>query len=49
MAYTDEPEVATPVHSEEEAKEQARKDLIELLQKGEVVMSVEVGIMSFNS
>lgn len=42
MAYCDDPNVATPVGCEREAEEQARKDLIECLQRCEVDFSVEV-------
>jgi hypothetical protein len=42
MAYSDAPDVNTPVKSESEAIEQAREDLIIALQNREVFFSVEV-------
>ena len=42
MDYCDDPRLAYCVGSEREAEEQARKDLIERLQRYEVDFSVEV-------
>lgn len=42
MVYTDDPKEATSINSEKEAKKQARKDLVKMLQNGRVNFSVEV-------